>query len=43
MTIQHGSKITPGSSGLILPNASRESMMFDEPWQILSVLYQTLP
>lgn len=43
MTVQHNSEITPGSGCLILPNASRESMMFDEPWQILSVVYQTLP
>lgn len=43
MAAQHGNDRTPGSSGLLSPNASRESMMFDALWQTESILYQTLP
>lgn len=43
MAVQLGTDITPGSSGLLSSNASRESMMFDALWQIQSILYETLP
>lgn len=42
MRVQRGSEVAPGST-LVLPDASRESVMFDEPWQTMSVLYQSLP